>query len=388
MSSSQFTYHNYQTVGPAAMLFWDPVKSAYRRVCKISDAQVLASAEKVVKEEVIKGIREVVDERNLFRRWRLRGRLDENANPDVSKLLFASRADMPQSIYTAFSILQFKEVIKLYGENIVVLSHTSDIISSLAGGRVVTGVPFDGNGNIAPGTYYYLVTGVYGTTETVYEASAESQAVVVSAPKDSVALSWTASSDGLPDKFRIYRTTTQGTYGANSFIGETTSTNFVDTLATPSAGAPPSGMYLTKVEKYDLSAIYQAGVDYNLDSDKGEIKRIASGSIGEGESVIVTYFYRNNAMVSTNIDPVEASPVYKKVLLIQMEKDKNGKESGIEIEFYKVNITSGEIGFPFTEDQFNEGVEFEWDCLYDSTSGKVGVRRDKNAVLEHFTLDL
>ena len=95
-------------------------------------------------------------------------------------------------------------------------------------------------GSLADGTYYYRISAIDSNgIESI--ASMNANATTDSgAGNSTVNLSWTASSDAA--SYNIYRTTTEGSYGASSLLasGVTTTTYSDDGSVTLSAGSPKS----------------------------------------------------------------------------------------------------------------------------------------------------
>ncbi len=110
-----------------------------------------------------------------------------------------------------------------------------DILGSkLAAPGQPTGTPGSGSGSVPEGTYYYKIAALDETGETL--PGTESAAVVVTAPNNQVALSWTAVTNAA--SYKIFRTTTSGVYTTPALVGTSETNSFTDTLATPGAGAP------------------------------------------------------------------------------------------------------------------------------------------------------
>ncbi|MBM3994532.1 MAG: hypothetical protein FJ303_10335, partial [Planctomycetes bacterium] len=91
---------------------------------------------------------------------------------------------------------------------------------------------------LAPGQTYWVVTALDGYGESL--ASPEATFLVV-AGRQNVTLSW--SSVAGATGYKLYRSTTQGTYGANSLVATVNgvnNTSFTDTGTALTAGTPPS----------------------------------------------------------------------------------------------------------------------------------------------------
>jgi hypothetical protein len=99
-----------------------------------------------------------------------------------------------------------------------------------------SGTPSTTGGSMAAGTYYYTIVAFDGVGYG--SPSAESAAIVTTTATSSVALTW-ASASGAAG-YRVYRTTTSGSYPASSLIATVTTNAHTDTLLSPSAGTLPT----------------------------------------------------------------------------------------------------------------------------------------------------
>lgn len=116
-----------------------------------------------------------------------------------------------------------------------------------------TGVPGEGDGSIANGTYYYVVASVDETGETVH--GPESAAVTVTGSEDTVTITWTAVEGA--DSYKVFRSTASGTYNTPALVGSPSTNTYEDTAATPSSGAPvgASTVDYNHVQEVDLKAV-------------------------------------------------------------------------------------------------------------------------------------
>lgn len=142
------------------------------------------------------------------------------------------------------------------------------------------------------------------------------------------------------------------------------------------------------IRSYDGLITYVKDVDYETDLKKGLVKRIESGSIPEGAAVYVTYSYTQPAGVSTSLGDVADLEPYRKVRLLQLSIDNTDPdssiESGLEFEFYRVNVSAADSTIPFSAEDYSEGASISWDCLYDPAQGKVGTVRSSFGVLANY----
>lgn len=112
-----------------------------------------------------------------------------------------------------------------------------------------TGTPGSDAGSIAEGTYYYVVVAVDETGETL--KGTESSAVVVASPNNQVDLAWTAVTGATG--YKVYRTTSSGTYTTPALVGTVETNSLTDTLATPTTGAPLGTATVTYGHQHDAA---------------------------------------------------------------------------------------------------------------------------------------
>lgn len=105
-------------------------------------------------------------------------------------------------------------------------------------------------GAVAAGTYYYKVSAMDETGETL--PGTESAAVTVDSSNNKVDLTWTAVAGAT--SYKVYRTTTSGTYTTPALVGTATTNSFTDTLAIPTAGAPLATATVTYQHKHVVDA--------------------------------------------------------------------------------------------------------------------------------------
>ena len=145
------------------------------------------------------------------------------------------------------------------------------------------------------------------------------------------------------------------------------------------------------VKSYDGVTTYVENTDYVLDLQKGLLRRIAGGGINEGQNVVVGYSYGRPAGIVTGLGDAVDLERYRKVKLLQLAPDDpdpaNWEETGLEFEFFKVNVSMNDSGWSFAEEDFSDGASATWDCLYDASEGKVGTVRSTYGALADYTLD-
>ncbi len=114
-------------------------------------------------------------------------------------------------------------------------------ISALSSPGAPSGTPKTSGGSMADGTYYYVITAVNSIGETTQGAESAAITITGGGGNGSVDLTW--SSVPGATNYRIYRTTTQGSYVSPCLIDTISAASapaYTDTSASPDAGAPPS----------------------------------------------------------------------------------------------------------------------------------------------------
>jgi hypothetical protein len=110
-------------------------------------------------------------------------------------------------------------------------------------------IPFDGGaappaspaaavaagGTLAVGTYYYVVTAIVGGVETTQSAQVTA---TTTAGNQTINVTWSAVAGA--SGYKVYRTTTSGSYISPALAGSPAASPFADTGAALTAGAPPT----------------------------------------------------------------------------------------------------------------------------------------------------
>ncbi len=104
-------------------------------------------------------------------------------------------------------------------------------------------------GNIPAGTYYYEVTAVLPGGETT--ASNVQATPALSGNTNSVTLTWSAVAGATA--FRVYRSTTPGSFTSPALMFDGNTLTFTDTLDAPTNGAPPAGNNPTQYGRITLA---------------------------------------------------------------------------------------------------------------------------------------
>lgn len=120
------------------------------------------------------------------------------------------------------------------------------------------------NGHVAEDTYYYVVSALDETGETIQ--SEESQAVVVGSGQNAVNVAWTAVSGAT--NYKVFRTTSTGTYGGTSLLGTAATNSYLDLLANTITGQPLSAATCTYQHHHKFNA--QISVPTNATAGSAE----------------------------------------------------------------------------------------------------------------------
>lgn len=112
----------------------------------------------------------------------------------------------------------------------------------------------DVNGHMAEANYYYVLSALDETGETLQ--STESSAVTVGNGQNAVNLTWTAVTGAT--SYKIYRTTTSGSYSASSLVGTAATNSYKDLLANTITGQPLGAATVTYQHKHAFYSQFAA----------------------------------------------------------------------------------------------------------------------------------
>jgi fibronectin-binding autotransporter adhesin len=135
----------------------------------------------------------------------------------------------------------------LHGGNVGIRTATPQQALTLASGRnfsieiatpgAPTLTPSTSGGSMADGTYYYVIVAADSGGSVTVKGTEASTTITGGGGSGSVALSWSAITGAAT--YRIYRSTTSGTYTTPALIATgLTTTSSTDTLNAPTSGAP------------------------------------------------------------------------------------------------------------------------------------------------------
>jgi len=145
-----------------------------------------------------------------------------------------------------------------------------------------SGTPYTTGGNMADNTYYYVITALNGVGETIKGTESSGIVIYGGTPPGSgrVELTWAGVTGA--QSYKIYRTTTSGTYSSPAYIGNPTTTSYTDTLFIPNSGEPPSSTtaYVNKITAFGTSWFLGGNVGIGT-ATPGSNDRLTIKSIGD-----------------------------------------------------------------------------------------------------------
>jgi hypothetical protein len=397
MSTSQYTFHPFHTIGAASVFLWDPSAGgggAWRPLGKVADAAVLITTEQAGKNLTLKGLTQPIARRNRAKRYSLTFRLLEDAGPLTLDLLFSDGAAQAPE---AGGLVRVSETLRLYGGDYTELGHPYGIRSTPPEGvSGLSGSAGGSGGTVPPGSYYYWVAPLYVTEQAglVPGAPVRSNQVTVTTG-EKVTLTFTPPQGTPPAGYWVLYGTTTSLSGAMLLPGTFAGS---PALVSSHAGASAPGATVfvepLSVSSYDGQTLYDSGDDYLAEVEKGLVKRVDGGAVADGEAVVVTYVYERPASVVTSLGDAVDLERHRMVKLLQLAPADRGeltdldpaswRETGVEFVFYKVNVALNDSRWPFSEDDFSEGASITWDCLFDGAQAKVGTVRSTYGVLAEY----
>jgi len=175
--------------------------------------------------------------------------------------------------------------ITITGANATRSTGTGSTIATVPNLGSATAIPSATGGTLAAGNYYYYVTAVGASGQTL---GTETAAVPVVGPNGSVRLTW--SPEPGAQSYNIYRTTTPGSYGAppNGLIGAATGNSFTDTGLAGAGNIPAANTataYLTGAELLGADLGVTLFNNFSLSVDSGVAVPVsgldASSTVGD-----------------------------------------------------------------------------------------------------------
>lgn len=172
----------------------------------------------------------------------------------------------------------------------------SSIVPQLSAPTQSVPTPISGGSLSSGTTYYWVITALNGSNETVI--SNEKSLAIVS-PNQTASLSWNAITNATA--YKVYRSTTSGTYTGSALVTTITSgaTNYYDTGTATTAGAPPAsngtGLITINGTSYAISSVTNDKTLVLTTSAGTQASPVTFGQLynGNQQRLIVK---RNNAM--------------------------------------------------------------------------------------------
>ncbi|MCC7477045.1 hypothetical protein IT575_01185 [bacterium] len=398
MSTSQYSYHPFHSIGAAQLQLFEPAAlgglGAWRNLGRCADAAVLISGDFAEKGMAIGGVSQPIARRPRSRRYSLSLRMLETAGPEAAALLFGEGA-LQQRLSP--DILVQAESLRLYGSQAWQLAHPYGLLSSLPPGATGPSLSAGGSGGlIAASTWHYWIVPCLSYSGQVqFEGSAVYAGSVNVSAGQQVSLSFTAPASWSPDAWRIYFNSSNNLSGALLAL-QTSSGSPI--LIGSHAGSPAysaQSLPLFKLRSYDNFSSYSAGSDYSLNAARGSLSRIEGGALASGKRAVALYAHWTPAAVDTPLGDCLSPERYRRIRLLQLAPQdpqkaglENGdldtgtwRETGVQFEFHRVAISPGETRWPFADNDFGEGASLLWDCMYDGASSAVGTVRSSFGVL-------
>lgn len=153
-----------------------------------------------------------------------------------NQILAVKSLTLEESVFTNIGGVNTKALADIRGDKL------------LAPGQPSSNVIDDVGSQLPIGSYYYLISALDETGETLQ--GTESAEVVVSAVDKAVELDW----DAVPGAsgYKIFRTTAPGSYGGSSLLAEVETNSFTDNLASTSTGGPLTTATVTYGHKHEI----------------------------------------------------------------------------------------------------------------------------------------
>ncbi len=398
MSTSQYTYHPFHTIGAAQIQLWDSAAlgglGAWRSLGRCADAAVLVSGETAEKGVAISGVSQPIAKRPRSRRYSLSLRLLETAGPEAANLLFGEGA---LQLKRSADISVQAESLRLYGTQAWQLAHPYGLLTSLPPGATGPSLSAGGSGGLIAATtwHYWVVPCLKHGGVVQFEGAALYCGSVNVTAGQQVTVNFTPPTSWTPQSWRVY---------FNSSNNINTAFMALETTAAPPlliashAGSPAysaQSLPLFKLRSHDNLSGYSASSDFSLNAARGSLSRTETSSLPSGKRAAAIYAHWTSSAVDTPIGDPLSPERYRRIRLLQLapqDPQKSGlsggdldtatwRETGVEFDFYRVAITPGETRWPFADNDFGEGASLLWDCMYDGASSAVGTVRSSFGVL-------
>jgi len=196
---------------------------------------------------------------------------------------------------------------------------TSPSAALAAGGILTVGTP-----------YFFKITASDGVGETI--ASAEVTATPTSG-NQTINVSWTAVTGAT--LYKVYRSTTSGTYTTPAFVASVTSSPLADAGITPSAGTIPTSTtaYATRLTSTGNSYLLGGGLGIGTALPSGQLSLNISGA------GVALKTWSSNAKATLDAYTVSGAP-YTRILDVSVIGQSDGSSGGGAIRFLTNPVTS------------------------------------------------
>jgi len=298
--------------------------------------------------------------------FQVKGKLKEILDPNTAHLAMKNCGTPTQA--EACGLETAIEDYTAYPGRCIKLKHNVGFYStaSLPGPDAVAGVAGGNGGTIATDGYYFVVTCMYGTTESDYTESA----IVNVVSPEVITLSITPPTGLNPTAYRIYFYNDAETRVDATLVLQITSWSAIGDIVVVFTALPHTGDLYPgdatgsfTVEDSDGNLL-DVTDDYTVDTTCGVVCFPATGEVEEGELLTITYAYRRNPYVSMSIGPSNTLPPYVHPVLIQLKNDDRAdiRPRGVEIHLWKVLASSG-WSWDLSSLTFEAGFDFTWEVL-------------------------
>lgn len=391
MPSSQFSHKKATTIGPCKVAIKDGAHG-FAHLFKMDNVALRRNVESAEASETIDNVKRVMRKAQIGMNLSVSGDIMESNNPDVIKLLYGI-SDTEQMVMLT-QVIETRESFNAVDEDAVKLLHPHTIVSTLPEPTTCS-IALSGTGStLTPGDWYIWITCSYGPGDLHHSApiaSIPSSVTVADPPLENIQVDWTAPVVGNPHHYTIWASQTNNIDTAQ--ICATVSGSFTYIIT-----ADPTGSLYTATSTEVMTVFdyetgltqYIADTDFYFDSNLGTIRRLSGGAIPDGQRIEIDYHYTASVTTGTDIGPGKLNPTTVWLRLHQLQDDKdadgNDEESGLIIDLYNVDITSGDAELPFSEGEFMTGISIEWDCMVDRGSQTFGAFRVEDSKFEHWQL--
>lgn len=368
MSDTNLASHpDHVGIGPCTLALMNEVTDHLVIIGKVDNVMLdKLDPANVFMTEVVSGQNVNSKGQPTFCGYQVKGRMVETLDPNTVYLAMKN-CGVPV-MQDNCTIRTAVEDYTAYPRRCIKLKHKEGFYSTdaLPGPDAVAGVAGGAGGTIPTDGYFFVVTCMYGTTESAFTESL----VVNVNMGEVVTLTITPPSGVVPDSYRIYfyndaQVRADATLLldlAAAPIGPNIIVVFDDL---PLTGDPypgdATGSFIVADAEGNAFTITD---DFTIDITCGIVCFPTNTSIGQGERITITYTYRTNPYVSMSIGPSDTLPPYVHPVLIALKNDDRAdvRPRGVEIDLWKVLASSG-WSWDLSTLTFESGFDFTWEVL-------------------------